>query len=189
MNELAELSGPAPSLSPSLSSMYSSLSPELQRIFVKAFVYLWRYLNKRPRNTLVSYWAIEQLRIKYKMPISELALLTFLFQMSNKGKYIINSLSLQYSGALPTSPNYLRLLLARFKHRGYIRRFSRDPSAPYLQRSISRTKIFIQFTGKGVEIVERINKDLRTLELNTALKDVTTANIKGWNHSQPPQIA
>jgi hypothetical protein len=102
-----------------------------------------------------------------------------LYQLSERGKYIIKSTQLFKSSSLHLSSRTLEPLLTKFKDQALIVRLSRDPTQPYLTRSIARQKIFIQFTAKGVAFVDTIEDDLRVLLINSTIDDVTTANNKG----------
>jgi len=174
-------SSAAPSLSPSLSVLYSNLSNDNRRLFIKVFKYLWGYvLNRRSQYDVVHlFWCVERLRIKYSLTSGELSLLTYLYQLSERGKYIIKSTQLFKSSSLHLSSRTLEPLLTKFKDQALIVRLSRDPTQPYLTRSIARQKIFIQFTAKGVAFVDTIEDDLRVLLINSTIDDVTTANNKG----------
>ena len=180
MNELSG-SVPAPPLSPALSVLYSNLSIDNQRLFIKVFRYLWGYILRcrSSYDVLHLYWCVDALRIKYSLTNGQLSLLTYLYQITDKGKYIIKSTQLQKSSSLHLGKQYLADLLIDFKDQGFITRLSRDPTLPYLTRSISRQKIFIQFTSKGVALVDNINADLKRLVINSTIDDVTTANNKG----------
>jgi len=175
MDEITTNSAPPP-LPSSLSSSYLSLTMEGRRLFNKVFMLMWSTLvpHGRRYGVLYSYWAIDSLRIRYGLSPSDLSLLAYLCMVSDRGKYIINSNQLKACHSLFHGKYYLLTKLTAFKDAGYIVRLSRDPSLPYLSRSISRQKIFIQFTGKGVELIDKIERELFKLTINTSLANVTT---------------
>jgi len=137
---------------------------------------MWSTLvpHGRRYGVLYSYWAVDMLRTRFGLSPMDLSLLTYLCMVSDRGKYIINSMQLKNSSSLQFGKYSLHNKLIEFKDAGYIVRLSRDPSQPYLTRSISRQKIFIQFTGKGVELIDKIERELFRITVNSSLANVTT---------------
>jgi hypothetical protein len=184
MSMQTENNYPPPSLSPSLSSVYSSLSPEMQKIFIRVFRFLWNYVSPlrkftSPGGVLYSYWAVDMHRVKIDLTPSELSMLTYLYQVTCGGISTIHSDIVYNSAILPHILKQSKQgILNDLKHRGYITRLTRDPSAPYLQRSISRQPVFIRLTSKGVGVILGIEKDLYRLLYNTSLNELTGANKK-----------
>jgi len=170
-----------PALSPALSLMYGSLSIESQRLFIRVFKYLWDYILKRRKNydIIHLYWCVDKIRLKYGLTTAQLSYLTYIYHLSERGTCIINSVKLQRCSSLALAPTTISDLTRYFKDQGYLIRLSRDPSAPYLTRSISRTKIFIQLTGKCIAFIDSVESDLRNMLVNTTIDEVTTANTKG----------
>ena len=169
---------PAPSLPSSLASLYSLLNIEQQKLFNKVFMLMWLSVvpSGKRYGIIYCYWALERVLCERGLERSEFALLTYLNQMTEGGKYYINSIKLRRSTAFNFDVSRQYVLLNRFKKAGYIIRYSRDPSLPYLQRSVSKQKIFIQFTGKGVELIKSIERDMFNIMLNKSLEDITTRN-------------
>ena len=177
---MSDLSAPPP-LSPVLSSLYSSMNYESQRLFIKVFKYLWDYILKRRKNYDVVhlYWCLDAIRLKYDLTTAQLSFLTYIYHLSERGTCIINSVKLQRCSSLALAPTTISDLTRHFKDLGYLIRMSRDPSAPYLQRSVSRTKIFIQLTGKCIAFIDSVDSDLRNMLVNTTIDEVTTGHAKG----------
>lgn len=180
----AENNYPAPSLPTSLSSVYSSLSPDMQKVFIRVFRFLWNYVCPLSRfighgGVLYSYWAIDMLRVKIDLTPSELSMLAYLYQITDQGNSTIHSDIIYNSAILPHLVMASKQgILNDLKHSGYISRFTHDSSAPYLQRSFSRQPVFIRLTSKGVGVILGIEKDLYRLLLNTSLNEITGANKK-----------
>jgi hypothetical protein len=184
MNDFDLNSADPPSLSPALTTLYSTLSPDNKQIFVKVFKFLWSVVIPARRFTdsggmLYSFWLVDLLRHRSGLSSSELSLLTYLYQVTEKGNKTIHS-NIIYNGML--LPDNIRVskqrLLNGFKRKGYIIRLTRDPSVPYLRRSISQQPVFIKLTSSGVRLIEGIEKELRKILINSSLDDLTGANKK-----------
>lgn len=165
-----------PPLSSSISTYYSSLSIESRKAFNKVFMLMWNTLmpNRRRYGLLYSYHCLESIRLRYHLSSADLSLLTYLCMVSNRGKHILNSQYLEADPNLPMKVFLFRQKMIKFKEAGYIVRLSRDPSQPYLLRSISRQKIFIQVTGKCVALFDKIEKEIFNSVVNTSYYNVTT---------------
>lgn len=171
-----------PSLSPSLSTVYSMLSQDSKQLFNRAFMFLWSYLHPKASylqfgGVLYYYYAIDMLRVRYDLTTSELSLLSYLYGVSDSGAKVVHSQTV-YSGMLlphlcrATKANTLALL----NKRGFVVRLSRNPALPYLQRSISKHREYIQMTAKGVDVINNINRDLYKLLRDSSLNDIIGAN-------------
>ncbi len=184
MNNINENITPAPSLPPDLSFLYSSLPVDMQRLFRKVFVFLWNKIA--PARSFVSnsgviysYWAVDMLRIRTNLTTSELSALSYLYQITEKGAKTVKSETIYNGMLLPEMVSESKItLLHTLKRKGYIIRLTRDPSAPYLLRSISRQPVFMQMTPKGVGVIHDIEKGLYKILLNTSFNEITGANKK-----------
>jgi hypothetical protein len=172
-----------PSLSSSLSVSYSLLPDDLQRLFIKVFKYLWGVVHYRrfkdTGSVLMSLWAVDIIRSRCSLSRSELAILTFIYQMSNKNTKLLHSDSVYYSGVCPdlkitAKKNILSLMVKR----GYVVRSYTDPSKPYLQRSFASRPVFLCLSSSGVLLLQGIEKDLYRLLLRSSLDDLTGKHKK-----------
>lgn len=166
----------APPLPSSLTSLYSLLDSQQQRLFNKVFMFLWDYVRRRVHGShgvLNTYWIVDDQRIKYDLSTSELSMLTFIYHVTGGGKGIINSQVVYNGSVLPrvahsTKSWYLTML----RNKGLIVRTTRDTSAPYLRRSISRSPIFIQLSPSGVGVIKDIDRHVKTLIMHSSLNDI-----------------
>jgi len=173
-------SAPVPSSLPSLSirlnSFYNGLDSFNRRSFVKIYKYLWGVVNKQDFNTVSKWWVLRLVAESSGLSPSSLAVLSYLYMASNKGKDVVHSNRIYISGVLPGAiGKTVQRVTWDLKHAGLITRHTLDPSAPYLQRSHSRQPVFIKLTLKGVQCIEGIEKDLNKLLLNSSLDDLTGA--------------
>ena len=180
MNNKTEL----PLLPPSLSFIYSTLPDNYKRLFIKIYRWLWSYaLNKRTYMrrgaVLYYYWAVDISRLRLGLTTSELALLSYLYQITNEGANYIHSDMVYDSKVLPNLQQVSKLeVLKRIKRKGYICRSYRDPSAPYLALSFASHPVFITLTGSGVAVIKRIKEDLYDIVYHHSLDDITGVNKK-----------
>jgi hypothetical protein len=72
-----------------------------------------------------------------------------------------------------------------FRRSGIIRRYWRDPSVPYLSRSVSNVAVFIQMTDKGVKLVEDIERDTYNLIMRSVMREITTGKPKRKRKTKP----
>lgn len=175
---------PSPSLSPSLHLLYLNLTKDNQRLFIKVYKYLWGVVCPLSRfvkysGVLYSFWAVDRLRHRFNLSTSQLAALSYIYQVTNKGANIIHS-NVVYNGML--LPHVLlgakQHILSGLVSLGYVSRSTKDASAPYLSRSYSSHPVFIRLTSSGVALIEGIEKDLYGLLLNTSLNELTGTNKK-----------
>jgi len=182
MNNQINAGSSAPSLPSSLSSLYSLLPYDSKQLFNRAFMFLWSYLHPKASylhsgGVLYYYYIADLLRVRYDLTASELALLSYLYGVSNKGADVIHS-NVIYSGSLlphicrSSKANALSIL----HKRGFIVRLNRNPASPYLQRSISCRREFIQMSAKGVSVITDMNRDLYKLLRDSSLNDIIGAN-------------
>ena len=184
INNLVPGVSPLPPLSPSLNSVYQSLNVLNQRLFIKVFRWLYDYLlNKqtylRRGGVLFYWWAVDMVRVRSHLTTSDLAVLTYLYQMTEQGQKIINSKILYNGYLLPDlCPTSLWPLINRLMHRGYIVRYNRNHQDPYMQRSIHRSKVFINLTPAGVSLIKSMENDLYNIMMRSSLNDITGQTIK-----------
>jgi len=180
MNDLSS----SPSLSPDLLKMYNSLSDVNKQIFVKVFKYLWGVVCPLSRfvrhgGILHSFWAVDQIRDKYGLNDTRLVLLSYLYQVSNAGKKVVHTDTI-YNGMI--LPNIIestkRRELFKLKHDGYINRTRRDPSRLHYVSGFSPGNAFIILLPSGVSLIEKFEKELYNLLLQSSLNDLTGANKK-----------
>jgi len=171
-----------PFLPPDLANIYSSLPDDMKRLFNKVFSYLWGAVAPARRfvsggGVLWAFWIVDMLRIKNNLTASELSALSYLYQITNKGSKIVKSETVYNGMVLPDLLQESKTtLLHKLKRKGYIIRLNRDISAPYLQRSIARQRVFIQMTGKAIFLIEEMERDLYHLLLNTSFNTITGVN-------------
>lgn len=172
---------PGISLPPSVHSLYHRMSREGKELFNKVFMLMWSKLlpHARKHGVLYSYYALDLIRREYRLTNEDLSLLTYLYMITDRGKTVINSQHLRVIHPFNYNWQVMCNHLVEFKNRGYIVRLSRDPSQPYLSRFISRQKIYIQLTGKSVNLIESMEKELYRRVVNCSLADLTKLNIKG----------
>jgi DNA-binding MarR family transcriptional regulator len=163
-----------PELPERLLSLFLVQSNDNRRLFMRVFRWLWSYLNNRRVNLGSSYWAVNLVRLRSSLPPSELAYLSYLYQVSNKGVNIVRSDDLYNSGILPGLTDLSKSgVTNRLKRKGFISRHTSDPSAPYLSRSYDRHPIFIKLTGKGIKFIEDLNRDVNNIMMRQSLADLT----------------
>jgi hypothetical protein len=171
-----------PSLPDSLNSFYNGLNSFNRGVFVKIYRYIWGVVNWKTinRGEYVSYyWLLYGQAVRLSLPPYSLALLSYIYYMSDQGRNIIHSDKVYYSGVLPGyQPHCISVVLSRLVRQGYIKRSTRDISAPYLARSINKHKVFISMTIKGVQLLDGITKDINKILLNTSLNDLTGVSNK-----------
>jgi hypothetical protein len=176
-----------PSLSPDLTQDYQELSIDMRRLFVKVFKFLWGEVNRRKftdRGDLVTcYWALDLIRDRLSLTTSQLSLLSYLYQITNKGRNTVHSDRLYHSAILPhlsrsTYNVSMQVMIWQLIKLNYVSRSTRDLSDPYYSRSRSRHPVFIKLTLKGVQLIEGIEKDMYKLLLNSSLNDLTGVNKK-----------
>jgi hypothetical protein len=180
-NQTENLLSPPP-LTPSLNSAYLSFNSDMRRLFVKIYHHLWNYVNPLSRFTghggvLYSFWVVDLLRVRLGLTSSELAILSYLYQITDKGTNTIHSDSIYNSAVLPHVLKQSKgAILYDLKCKGFISRSTRNLSEPYLSRSYSSHPLFISLTSSGVRVIEGIEKDLYKILLNTSLNELTGTN-------------
>ncbi len=173
-----------PPLTKEIKEYYSILGDAEKQIFSK--VYLWscsHLLNKRYYlkyyAPLFYYWAVDLVRVKLKLSASELAVLSFIYQVSDKGARIIHSKCLRSPFLCPdlVSGSLVRVL-ASLSDRGYLLHYARNYQEPYLQRSISKGKPFILMSPAGIKIIKDIEAQLYDLVKYSSYEEITGLTIK-----------
>jgi DNA-binding MarR family transcriptional regulator len=170
-----------PELDKNLISLYGVLDDSTKSLFNKVYKYLWTFVNGRKMDLINSYWCVDMLRTRLDLTPSQLAMLTYLYQVTNKGKrYIHNDLIY----AAPILPHLLRspastsmqVLLYYLKEKGYIIRSRYDPVNRCYKWGRNRRPVFLNLSASGVKLIEDLNKDISRILLNTSLNDITGAN-------------
>lgn len=141
---------------------------------MRVFRWLWSYLNDKRVNLGSSYWAVNLVRARSSLPVSDLSMLSYLYQVSGRGVNIVRSSDLYQADILPGyNIRTFPIISYRLKCAGYIERFTSDPSSPYLSRSYDRHPIFIKLTAKGVKFIEDLNKEVNNIIMRQSLADLT----------------
>jgi hypothetical protein len=174
---------PLPSLPSGLTDLYNSLSIYNQRVFIKVFRFLWGVVNGRRVTLVTSYWCLDMLRNNLDLTTSQLALLSYLYQISNKGRKFVHSDRLYHSVILPHLARSewngsMQVLIYYLIKRGYIYRSRYDPDNIYYKSGRSRRPVFVRLSPAGIRLIEGIEKNINRLLLNTSLNDLTGANKK-----------
>jgi len=175
-----------PSLSPDLTQLYSLLNSDARRLFNRVYFWLWRYLlNKRAYLSrsaiLYYYWAINQLRINADLTTSELALLSFVYQVSDKGTKPVHS-KVVYNGIFPDYVRHTKIvIICNLINRGYLCRSPKDPDPARKYYSIPWPPhpVWISLTPSGVMLIRGIESKLYDIVLHSSLDDITGKNKKG----------
>ena len=176
--------GVPPPLTSELNYLYQSLDSNNRIIFIKVFKFLWGVVCPASRfiaysGVLHSYWVVDLLRARHNLTPSYLALLTYIYHATNKGKTFIHSRVLYSGVVLPgvltvTIQQYISHLIRR----GYLIRSQYKPASASLPRSYSGHSIFIRLSPSGVRLIESIEKDLYKILMNTSLNELTGATNK-----------
>lgn len=169
------LSSPLPSLPSDLNSLYLSLPDDMQRLFIRVFRYLWGVVNGWRYGFVPLFWAVDLLRLRFSLTSSELTVLTYIYYASHKGKRFIHS-DLVYNGTILQDLIYKSKqgVLNDLKHKGYISRSTRDPGQPYSQRAQhNKQPVYISLTPAGIKLIEKCERDLYNIIMNTSLDDLT----------------
>jgi hypothetical protein len=168
----------SPILSNSLSLSYGVLGDDMKRLFNRVYHYLWHYVNDRSIKNMgfmAHYWLIPRLVSSSCLAPSEFIILSYLYMMTQRGKYLIHSNRICFSGVLPgaTSQTVGRVLWD-IKHAGMITRHHKDPARPHEHKAQhNKQAVFIKITPKGLQFIEQMEKDLNKILINTSLNDLT----------------
>ena len=172
------LSSSVPSLPSDLKSLYLNMGDDEKRLFNRVYVSLWGVVNTYniKRSGIASYyWLLSMVAGASSLAPSSLVVLSYLYMMSNKGSKLIHSNTLYLSGCVPGAlfKTYQRITWD-LKHDGYITRHTKDPGQPYNHKAQhNRQPVYIKITGKGLKIIEGMEKDVNKILLNTSFNDLT----------------
>jgi len=167
-----------PSLSPGLINSYNLLNDELKRLFNRVFRYLWGVVNAKRVTVVSSYWAVNYFRALCSLSPSELTILSFMYQMSNKGANIMRTDQI-YISVLPDLKRTAKMnIISLMVRRGYITRSRRNDLSVHLQASHDVRPIFVKLSPAGVRLIEGIEKDIDRLLLRSSLNDLTGVTTK-----------
>jgi len=180
LSSVSGLSVSSPVLSSDLLTLFGALDNGKRRIFRKLYTYLWRYLRPLDNYSILQdYWAFHYVITDvYKLPFGLVALLSWLYQVSGKGVNIIDSRRFNNTRPVAMSVRNIYEYMSALRKAGYITRFTRDPSAPYLLRSVSRQPIFIKVTDQGCKLIENIERDTYNLIMRSVMREITTGKPK-----------
>ncbi|MGD0340535.1 MAG: hypothetical protein ABSA76_02340 [Bacteroidales bacterium] len=175
--ENSENSG-LPPLSAPLTSFFSVLNSDNQKVFRRVFQFCWNIANSRrftDRGNIMSiYWLIDRLRIGASLTTTELSLLTYIYQITSKGKHIIHSNKIYLSTSFPGVTHHtLECRLVDLTKREFIIRSTRNPEIPYLSRYVFKQPVWLRLSPSGVRVIEGIEKDMYKILLNSSLDDLT----------------
>jgi hypothetical protein len=164
-----------PSLSPEIQSLYNSLNNDMRALFIKVFRFQWGVVNRKRSAPVVSFWCVDLLRLRAGLTSSELSTMVFLYQLSHKGAKYIHS-DVIYNSVIMPGLTYAskQAVLNDLKHYGYITRSTRDPGQPYSQRAQhNKQPVYIRLSSKGINLIEKIERDFYNLTMNTSLNELT----------------
>jgi hypothetical protein len=180
LSSVSGLSVSSPVLSSDLLTLFGALDNGKRRIFRKLYTYLWRYLRPLDNYSILQdYWAFHYVITDvYKLPFGLVALLSWLYQVSGKGVNIIDSRRFNNTRPVAMSVRNIYEYMSVLRKSGYIERYTRDPSAPYLLRSVSRQPIFIKVTDAGCKLVEDIERETYNLIMRSVMREITTGKPK-----------
>jgi len=180
LSPFSPVSPSSPVLSSDLLTLFGALDNGKRRIFRKLYTYLWRYLRPLDNYSILQdYWAFHYVITDvYKLPFGLVALLSWLYQVSGKGVNIIDSRRFYNTRPVAMSVRNHYEYMSVLRKSGYITRYTRDPSAPYLLRSVSRQPIFIKVTAEGCKLIENIERDTYNLIMRSVMREVTTGAPK-----------
>jgi hypothetical protein len=172
-----------PSLPSSLSISYQSLTIDMQRLFIKVFKYLYSVAHIRRYNDagglLLSWWAVDIVRARSSLSGSEFAILTYIYQMSNKGAKVLHSDNVYFGPVVPDLKRTAKMgVLCSLVRSGYLSRSTRNHQDPFYSRSVCSHPVYITLTCAGVKVIEDIEKDLYKLLLRSSLDDLTGKHKK-----------
>ena len=186
---MAKLKDPTvspPVLPTELNQLYSLLNPEAKVLFNRVFVWLWSYLvNKRlylrSWPVLYYYWGVDAARKDAGLNSSELAILTFAWQLSANGTKVFNSFQIYNSSFI--NPELIfasrQNIMNHLVKLGYLSRSCKDPARKYYSIPWPPKKVFISFTYKGVMLIKNIESKLYDIVLHSSLDEITGNNKKG----------
>jgi DNA-binding MarR family transcriptional regulator len=168
----------APSLSPSLQISYNLLNNDLQRLFIKVFRYLWGVVSVRRVGVMSSYWAVNHFRALCSLSVSELTVLSYIYQMSNRGANFMRTDNI-YINVLPDLKRTAKMnIISLMVRRGYINRSRRNDLSIHLQASHDNRPIFVKLSPAGIQLIEGIEKDINRLLMRSTLEELTGISNK-----------
>ena len=179
--EIALLTSP-PSLPPSLITEYNSLSDVEKLRFTKMFNYLWGVVAPAVKFTrfggvLHAFWAVEFLRAHTSLTSRDLAILTYIYQETDKGtKYIKAKIFYDKAELLNTKPISMRSRFTALKRSGWIVRRSSDPRRKY-NPGLKQNQ-FVSLSSQGVQLIEGLQHDLYKVLINHSYAEITGRDKK-----------
>ena len=174
----------APSLPPSLASLYSNMSEREQQVFNKVFRSMHDAVAPVKRfvhggGVLYGYWIVEQLREEYDLSPVELSLLSYLYHISGCGRQVIDGAKFYLSPSFPCTYNYWVIVSGKFKRRGWIKRSVRNPAKPYTSGFKARGMRYMMLTDTAVNVIKTIETELYRRVRSCSFDDVLCGYGKG----------
>jgi len=177
--------GSTPPLNPELNTLYNGLDENNKAVFIKVFKFLWGCVCPLSRfigfsGVLHSFWAVDLLRDQSGLTTSQLSLLTFIYQATDKGKNYILVKSILAGPVVPHLATISKgQTITNLRRLGYLTCAHHIPATATLPRSYSRHCLFIRLSPSGVRLIEDIEKDLHNILMRTSLDELTgTTNKK-----------
>jgi hypothetical protein len=169
------VSSPLPSLSTELNSLYLSLNDNMRQVFIKMLRFIWGVVNGRHLGFVPLFWAVDLFRLRFSLTSSQFSALTYIYHISNKGKRFVHSDAVYMGLILPEHLNDSKIsVLNKLKRKGYITRSTRDPGQPYSQRAQhNKHPVYIALAPAGVKLIEKCERELYNMLLNTCIDDLT----------------
>jgi hypothetical protein len=171
-----------PALSPDLLIDFNTLSDTDKKLFLKMYNYLWGCVAPAGRfvgygGVLYTFWAVDLLRSRSAVSSLDLAILTYIYHLTNKGRKFIKS-KILYKGAylFGMSEKLFIEKLSRVKAAGYLARSSYDPARKY--NPGLKQKSFISLSSQGVQLIETMEKDLYKILIDGVYNDLTGQHKK-----------
>ena len=167
-----------PLLSSSLNSLYNSLDGFNKGVFIRVYNYLWGVVNDysvKRAGVVSHYWLLFMILRSSPLSSPSLALLSYLYLMTNKGNRLIHSNIVYNSGVLyGYGWRSVQRVLYNMKRAGYITRHTKDPGRPYSQSAQhNKQPVFIKMTNKGIKTIQDMEKDMNRILMNTSFNDLT----------------
>ena len=122
-------------------------------------------------GALSSYWAIAQLRAKYKLTDFELVLLMLIYHHTDRGKRYTCKADILAS--CPLSPLSYKLLMSNLRKRGYFIRSWRNHKTVNYTRDYTNGAKYMTLSVKGLNLIKSLESDLKALLYNTTVNSIT----------------
>ena len=181
---------PAPSLPPTLLTLYSGLNEENKQVFYKVFKFLWGELLPVHKFTgysglLYSFWAVDLVQRYSGLASSSWAVLSYLYQITKHNKRYVKSIDVYESSILPgVLTSTKQKILSSLVVAGYVVRSFRDPDNPHYKKSFLTHPCFVRLSPSGVRLIETFEKDLYKILINSSFEDLSGTQKKPRKNSR-----